>query len=143
MGQSGPHCLLSGVVFEGQCIAQGHRCISSFWGGCGVNGPVLKWGHCHLQCAVTRLFSCSIKEKGFLVVSGACLRIVPHSTLEPPIPLINSGVCYLIGCVSFCKFIVADVAACLFPTLFRFHVLSKLLSFMAPIDHTTMNDDAR
>lgn len=25
----------------------------------------------------------------------------------------------------------------------RFHVLSKLLSFMAPIDHTTMNDDAR
>ncbi|KAF3816710.1 hypothetical protein GH733_014058 [Mirounga leonina] len=24
----------------------------------------------------------------------------------------------------------------------RFHVLSKLLSFMAPIDHTTMNDDA-
>ncbi|XP_044529442.1 protein AATF [Gracilinanus agilis] len=25
----------------------------------------------------------------------------------------------------------------------RYHVLSKLLSFMAPIDHTTMNDDAR
>ncbi|XP_036125187.1 protein AATF isoform X1 [Molossus molossus] len=25
----------------------------------------------------------------------------------------------------------------------RFHILSKLLSFMAPIDHTTMNDDAR
>ncbi|XP_049558236.1 protein AATF isoform X3 [Orcinus orca] len=25
----------------------------------------------------------------------------------------------------------------------RFHVLSRLLSFMAPIDHTTMNDDAR
>ncbi|CAO2644630.1 Protein AATF [Lemmus lemmus] len=25
----------------------------------------------------------------------------------------------------------------------RFHVLSKLLSFMAPIDHTSMNDDAR
>lgn len=25
----------------------------------------------------------------------------------------------------------------------RFHVLSKLLSFMAPIDHTAMNDDAR
>lgn len=25
----------------------------------------------------------------------------------------------------------------------RFHVLNKLLSFMAPIDHTTMNDDAR
>ncbi|XP_052050932.1 protein AATF isoform X2 [Apodemus sylvaticus] len=25
----------------------------------------------------------------------------------------------------------------------RFHVLSKLLSFMAPIDHTEMNDDAR
>nr|XP_008532799.1 PREDICTED: protein AATF isoform X2 [Equus przewalskii] len=25
----------------------------------------------------------------------------------------------------------------------RFHVLSKLLSFMVPIDHTTMNDDAR
>ncbi|KAM5308351.1 protein AATF isoform 2-T2 [Glossophaga mutica] len=25
----------------------------------------------------------------------------------------------------------------------RFHVLSKLLSFMAPIDHTTMNDEAR
>ncbi|XP_029402541.1 protein AATF isoform X2 [Mus pahari] len=25
----------------------------------------------------------------------------------------------------------------------RFHVLSKLLSFMAPIDHTTMSDDAR
>ncbi|XP_057572176.1 protein AATF isoform X2 [Hippopotamus amphibius kiboko] len=25
----------------------------------------------------------------------------------------------------------------------RFHVLSKLLSFMAPVDHTTMSDDAR
>ncbi|EDM05514.1 apoptosis antagonizing transcription factor, isoform CRA_c [Rattus norvegicus] len=25
----------------------------------------------------------------------------------------------------------------------RFHVLSKLLSFMAPIDHTAMNDEAR
>lgn len=37
---------------------------------------------------------------------------------------------------------VTNVALC-FLALFRFHVLSKLLSFMAPIDHTEMNDDAR
>lgn len=44
--------------------------------------------------------------------------------------------------VSFAELMVTDVVVC-FLALFRFHVLSKLLSFMAPIDHTAMSDDAR
>ena len=43
----------------------------------------------------------------------------------------------------FSRLVVTNATACSRLVLFRFHVLSKLLSFMAPIDHTTMNDDAR
>lgn len=77
-----------------------------------------------------------------MVMSGTCLEIIPCSTLEPDVLAIMWSLLHLIECVSFSRLIVTNVAAW-FPTLFGFHVLSKLLSFMAPIDHTTMNDDAR
>lgn len=32
MEQSGPHCLLPGVMFKGECLAQGHKCICSSFG---------------------------------------------------------------------------------------------------------------
>lgn len=98
--------------------------------------------NCHVQCAVITHLSCNIKEKQGNNGYDQCVPM-NYSLFYSRAKCSCNQFWSMLARVSFSRLIVTNVAACLFPAFFRFHVLSKLLSFMAPIDHTTMNDDAR
>jgi hypothetical protein len=93
---------------------------------------------CCFHCSSTRLFPVALrgKERRELQVP------VNFPTLHCGTKVHGSVMGFSWSRVSFAELMVTDFAVCLL-ALFRFHVLSKLLSFMAPIDHTAMSDDAR
>lgn len=94
--------------------------------------------NCDFHYSISRLFPIALRGKEN-TVANACDLSPLHSGTQV------HGITHevqLVEYVFFAELMIANVAVC-FLALFRFHVLSKLLSFMAPIDHTSMNDDAR